>query len=96
MEGLCVWERSGTGSYTGEVKGYEKRVGTCYADTIDVVWDDTFCFDDVVELGTCAVENDGIEADTVEEAKTEGEFIELVEDGASDLDDCELCGLGRV
>ena len=42
------------------------------------------------------MEDNGVEADTVEEAEVDGELLYVVEDGASDLDDCELCGVGRV
>ncbi len=42
------------------------------------------------------MENNGVEADTVEEAEVEGELVYLVKDGAADLDDGELCGVGGI
>ena len=66
------------------------------ANTIYVVRNDASALNDVVELRAGAVKNDRVETDAVEEAEVDGELLYVVEDGASDLDDCELCGVGRV
>ena len=42
------------------------------------------------------MENDGVEANAVQEAQAQSKFVELSKDGASDFDDCELCGLRGV
>jgi hypothetical protein len=69
---------------------------TCDTDTVDVVGDYAFALNDVVELGPGAVENDGVKADAVEEAKAEGQFVDLIEHGATDFNDGKLGGLRRV
>ena len=69
---------------------------TSDANAVDVVWDDTRALDDAVELGAGAVEDDGIEADAVEEAEVDCELVDVVEDGAADLDDGEFCGVGGI
>ncbi len=42
------------------------------------------------------MEDDRVEANTVEEAEVEGELVYLVKNGAADLDDGELCGVGGI
>ena len=42
------------------------------------------------------MEDDRVEADAIEEAEIDGEFIYIVEDGTADLDDGEVCGVGGV
>ena len=42
------------------------------------------------------MENDRVETDAVEEAKVDGELFNLVEDGASNFDDGEFCGVGGI
>ena len=37
------------------------------------------------------MEDNGVEADPIEEAQAEGQLVELVENGTSDLDDGEFC-----
>ena len=66
---------------------------TCYTNAVNIVGDDALAFDDAVQLGASTMENNGVETDTVEEGKAEGEFVDLVEDGTSDLDDGEFCRL---
>lgn len=63
---------------------------TCYTNTVDVVRNDTFALNDAVQLGTGTMENNGVKTDAVEEGKTEGELVDLVENGTSDLDDGKL------
>lgn len=77
-------------------KRAKSRERTCYTDTVDVVRNDTGTLDDVVELGASTMEDDGVEANTVEEAEVEGELVYLVKDGTADLDDGELCGVGGI
>ena len=66
---------------------------TCYTNAVNIVGNDALAFDDAVQLGASTMENNGIETDTVEEGKAEGEFVDLVEDSPSDLDDGEFCRL---
>lgn len=69
---------------------------TSDSNAIDVVRHDSLALDDTIQLGTSTVEDDRVEADTVKEAETRGEFVNLVEDGTSDLDDRKFCGVGGI
>lgn len=42
------------------------------------------------------MENDGVEADTVQEAQAVSELVNLVEDSSANLDDGELGRVGGV
>ena len=42
------------------------------------------------------MEDNGVEADAVEEAEVESKLVYLVEDGTADLDDGEFCGVGGI
>lgn len=42
------------------------------------------------------MEDDGVETDAIEEGEVRGELLYLVEHGAADLDDSELCRVGAV
>lgn len=42
------------------------------------------------------MQNDRIESNTVEEAETVGELVDLIEDCATNLDDCKFRGVGGV
>ena len=66
---------------------------TCYTNAVNIVGNDALAFDDAVQLGASTMENNGVETDTVEEGKAECEFVDLVENGTSDLDDGEFCRL---
>ena len=66
---------------------------TCYTNAVNIVGDDALAFDDAVQLRASTMENNGVKTDTVEEGKAEGEFVDLVENGTSDLDDGEFCRL---
>jgi hypothetical protein len=66
------------------------------ADTVDVVWDDALGLDDLVELGACPMENNRIEADARQEAKAKRELVDLLEHGASDLDNREPSRVRRM
>ena len=71
---------------------------TCYTNAVNIVGDDALAFDDAVQLGASTMENNGVETDTVEEAEIDGKFVDLVEYGTADFDDCEFCrmrGVGR-
>lgn len=69
---------------------------TCDTDAVNVLRDNPLPLDDHIELGSSPVQNDRVESNTVQEADTEGQFIQLVEDGTSDFDDGEFCGLRRI
>jgi hypothetical protein len=68
-------------------------VSTGDADTLNIVRDDALELHDLVELGPGAMEDDRVKADAIEEGEGKRELVDLVEDGAADLDDREL---GRV
>ncbi len=76
--------------------GERRKVRTGYANTIDVFWDDAAAFDDLVELGSSPMEDDGVEADAEEETETKSEFIELLKDGTADFYDGKLGRLGGI
>ncbi len=42
------------------------------------------------------MEDDGVEANAIEEGQVRRELLDLVEDGTSDLDDSELCGVRAI
>jgi hypothetical protein len=69
---------------------------TGYADTINVLWNDSAAFNDVVELGASSMKDDRVEADAKEETEAKSEFIKLLEDSTADFYDSELGRLGRV
>ena len=69
---------------------------TCDTDTVDVVRDDTSSLDDLVQLRTRAMDDHGIQPNSVEETEAECKVIELVENCPSNLDDGELGGVRRV
>jgi hypothetical protein len=82
-----------------DVRADNSNIGTkpaCDTDTINVLWDDPLPLDDSVELGSPTVQNDGVESDAVQEADTDGQFIQLVEDGTSNFDDGKLGRLGGI
>ena len=79
-----------------EENGQQRNVRTSYANAINVFWDDSAAFNNFVELGPSSVENDRVEADTIEKTETKGEFLELLKDSAADFYDCKLGRLGRV
>jgi len=66
----------------------------CDTDTVNVFGDDPLPLDYFVELGSSAMQDDGVESNTIQEADTEGQLIQLVEDGTSNFDDGELGRLG--
>ena len=71
---------------------------TCDTDTVNVFRYNSLPLDNLVELGTSTVQNDGVESNTVQETNAEGQFIQLVQDCTSDFDDGEFCrlrGIGR-
>jgi hypothetical protein len=47
-------------------------------------------------LGPSTVENDRVEANSIEKTETKGEFIELLKDSTADFYDCKLGRLRRV
>jgi hypothetical protein len=79
-----------------EENGERRNVCTGYTNTIDVFWDDAAAFNDLVELGPSSMEDDGIEADAIEETEAESEFIKLAKDGTADFYDRKLGRLGGV
>jgi hypothetical protein len=50
-------------------EGVEERKATCNPDPINIIGDHTFPFHDIIELGTPAVEDDGIQGHTVKELR---------------------------
>lgn len=68
----------------------------CDTDTVNVLGNNALSFNDPVELGSATVQDDWIESNTVQEADTEGQLIQLVENGTSNFDDGELGGLRSV
>ena len=66
------------------------------ADTVDVFRNNPLPLDDFVELGPSTVQNYGVESNAIQETNTEGQLIELVENGTSDFDDGELGRLGGI
>lgn len=58
-----------------EENGERRKVCTGYSNTIDVFWDDAAAFNDLVELGSSSMKDDGVEADAIEETETKSEFI---------------------
>jgi hypothetical protein len=82
--------------YVSKDKVEERKARTCNPDPINIIWDHTFPFHDIIELGTPAVEDDGIQANTVKETETQSKLIELREDAATDLDDGKFGRLRRV
>ena len=68
----------------------------CDADTVNVLGNNSLPLDNPVELGSSAMEDDGVESNTVQEADAEGQLIQLVENGTSDFDDGELGGLRNI
>ncbi len=69
---------------------------TGYTNTIDIFRDDATAFNDLVELGTSSMEDDGVEADTNEETEAKSEFIKLPKDGTANFYDSKLGRLGGV
>ena len=73
-------------------------VHTCDSNPVNVIRHHPLCLDDTVELRTRAMQNDRVQANPVQEAKAEREFVDLVEHGTTNLDDsklCRVCGVGR-
>jgi hypothetical protein len=68
----------------------------CDADAVDVLRNNTLPLNDSIELGSATVQDDGVEPNTVQEADTEGQFIQLVENGTSNFDDGKLGGLRSI
>ena len=68
----------------------------CDTDTINVLRHNPLPLDNHVELGSSPVQDDGVESNAVQEADTEGQLIQLVEDGTSNFDDGEFCRLGGI
>ena len=73
-----------------------KSVSISDADAVDVVGSNTFALDDLIELRTRAMENDGVETDTGKEGKRVSDFVKLIKYSSSDFDDGEFCGVRRV
>ena len=69
---------------------------TCDADAINVLGRNSLPLNDSVKLGSPAVQDDGVESNTIQETNADGQFIQLVEDGTSDFDDGEFGGLRRI
>ena len=69
---------------------------TCDTDTVNILGDDALPFNDPVELRSAAVQDDGVESNTVQETDTEGQLVQLVENGTSNFYDGELGGLGNI
>ena len=60
-------------------------------DAVDVVRLDALSLQSAVDLRPRAVEDNGVQADMVQESETGGELLQVVgDDGAADLDDGEL------
>jgi hypothetical protein len=51
-----------------------------------VVGHDPCSLEDVIQLRACAMEDDGVEANTVEEGERKREFLDVIEDRTADLD----------
>lgn len=69
---------------------------TSYPDSVLVVGNYAFALDDSIQLGPRTVKNNRVKANAVEETKTVGKFVNLVEYSATDLDDCKFCRVGGV
>ena len=69
---------------------------TSYPDSVLVVGNYAFALDDSIQLGPRTVKNDWVKTNAVEETKTVGKFVDLVEYSATDLDDCKFCRVGGV
>lgn len=69
---------------------------TSYTNTIDVFWDDASAFNNLVKLGPSSMEDDGVEANAIEETEAKSEFIKLSKDGTANFYDCKLGRLGGV
>jgi hypothetical protein len=64
---------------------------TSNTDAINVVGNDALHLHDAVELGSSAMKDNGVETDTVKEAQAKSELLDLVQDGAANFNDSELC-----
>jgi hypothetical protein len=73
-----------------------RKVCTGYTNAIDVFWNDAATFNDLVQLRSSSMEDDGVEADANEKTEAKSEFIKLPEDGTADFYDCKLGRLGGV
>lgn len=69
---------------------------TSNTNTVDVIRNDALLVHDIIQLGTGAMYDDRVQSNTVEEAKTESKFIEIVENSTADFDDSKLCRMGGV
>jgi hypothetical protein len=84
---------------TQDIRADSDKIGpklACDADTVNVLRDNSLPLDNYIELGSSTVQNDGVESNTVQEADTEGQLVQLVEDGTSNFDDGEFGGLGGI
>ena len=56
----------------------------------------TLTLENVVHLWARAMEDDRVETEAVKEAEAKSKLLEVVEDSASNFDDCKFCRLGWV
>jgi hypothetical protein len=71
---------------------------TGHANAINVVGNDALRLHDAIQLRTCTVKNDWVEANTVEKTQAECKLIELVQYCTANLDNGKLrgvVGMGR-
>lgn len=79
-----------------EIAGNTESLGIGNTDTLLELGLNTGILEEPVELGTSAMDNDRIEADSVEELEGGAKLVEVVgQDGAADLDDGETLGGDR-
>ena len=62
--------------------------------TINILQLNTLALKDVIHLRASAMEDNGVEAQSVEEVKAESKLIEVIEDCTTNFDDSKFCGLG--
>lgn len=73
-----------------------ERRPTCDPYPIDVIRHDALSLDDIVQLRPRTVQHYRVQPHSVQKAQIQGQLIEVVQYGASYLDNGEFCGLGRV
>lgn len=63
---------------------------TCDSNSVYVIWNNTLAVHNLVQLGTCTMQNNGVEAHTVQEAQAQGQLVEVIENSAANLENGEF------
>lgn len=76
--------------------GQWRKARTRYTDTVNVFRNHTATFNYFVELGTTAMDDDRIQADTIEKTETKSKFVKLAQYSTADFYDSEFCWMRGI